>query len=194
MVSTHNLERFAKFMAENPSPVNCEAGKFYDVPCFSHDKTTRQNRIKGWRKWLPLIGPLHEDAEIVGFPYYHIHVDTRFIKFDGIYQQWPGELLGAPLCLTGPDYWQTGYKLMHDLAILEVRRLKCYQSEPPPHPDVVPWRRAMENAYAHCRATNGLCPHRGIPLACGREISPGVRQCPGHGLAWDDDGQMVRLA
>lgn len=191
-MTPHNLERFATFMAANPSPVNCEAGKFYNVPCLSHHYTTRASKYKGWGKWTPLIGPVHEDKEIASFPIWHIHVDTRFLAFRGIYKEIPGRLLGAPVCFD--DSRRSDFFNIRQDAILEVRRLKCRQSEPPPFPDGVHWRRAMEDAHAHCRVTNGLCPHRGIPLACGREIAPGVRQCPGHGLAWDSDGQMVRLA
>lgn len=29
----------------------------------------------GFNGWLPITGPMHEDAEIINFPHLHYHVD-----------------------------------------------------------------------------------------------------------------------
>lgn len=48
-----------------------EVGKFYLVRCIDHPN------VKGNHRWLPVIGPWHEDAEIVGFSDHHFHYDWR---------------------------------------------------------------------------------------------------------------------
>jgi hypothetical protein len=170
------------------------AGRFYRVPCISHPK------LKGgrpsWKDWIPLIGPLHEDQEHVGFSPWHIHVDTRFLTLppEGFYEE--SRALGGPVCLSGHSAWNGCWDgLFLDIAsnaLLELRRLQCRRPVPPVFPEAS-WAGALQKAHAGCRIVDGLCPHRGIQIACGRHLAPGVRQCPGHGLAWDEDGRQVGM-
>jgi hypothetical protein len=191
-----NLQRFADFMATHPSPEGCVAGRFYRVPCVSHPilKNSRFN----WGTWIPLIGTLHQDIEHIGFDPWHIHVDTRFLTIKILLDKYHSEssALGRVLNLSGHSAHQGFYdKKYLDIAsnaVLELRRLQCRRPVPPVFPEAK-WASALEKAHAGCRIVDGLCPHRGIPLACGRHVAPGVRQCPGHGLAWDDDGRQVRM-
>jgi len=189
-----NLQRFADFMAAHASPEGCIAGRRYMVPCISHSKLKRKSF--GWVNWIPLIGPLHEDQEHVGFKPWHIHVDTRFLTlpFNGSFEEsWA---LGRPVCFADNGLGNVAhYDLYLDIAnnaVLELRRLQCRRPWPALFPQA-PWAEGLQKAHAGCRVGDGLCPHRGIPIACGRYVAPGVRQCPGHGLAWNEDGRQVRL-
>lgn len=52
-----------------------EVGRYYRVPC------VRGRWILGDSPlWIPVIGPLHEDTEYIGFPFQHWHVDYRFLR------------------------------------------------------------------------------------------------------------------
>jgi len=189
-----NLQRFADFMAAHSSPEGCIAGRRYMVPCISHPRLRR--KLFGRGKWIPLIGPLHEDQEHVGFKPWHIHVDTRFITLNG--RDFCGEsrALAQPVCFSDGGalngYLDDFYLDIASNAAIELRRLQCRRPVPPVFPQAG-WSGELQKAHAGCRVVDGLCPHRGIPIACGRHVGPGVRQCPGHGLAWDDDGRQVRL-
>ena len=182
-----NMQRFAKFMAANPSPVNCVVGRYYNLPCINLSVKTSYHSF--WGKWVPLIGPPHQDNEIVNFPYWHIHTDTRFLTLDDS----PPALhaAGAPVCFGGP-YHEFFQNIINN-SNLQVKRLQCRRAEPLAFPSA-PWRGDLQNAYADSRAVDGICPHRGIPIACGHQLAPGLRQCPGHGLVWSEDGYQCQLA
>ena len=179
------LDRFTAFMAENPSPENCTAGKYYKVPCINHRSLV--NASSRWGEWVPLVGPVHEDKEHINFSPWHIHVDTRFLTLKDEYEY---EIaLGRPVSVAHSVFELDN---IAQGATLQVRRMRCRRPEPAQWIDA--WFiESLEAAYAGCRVSDGRCPHRGIPLACGRSLAPGIRQCPGHGLAWGDDGQMVPM-
>ena len=189
-----NLQRFADFMAAHSSPEGCVAGRRYMVPCISHPDLKR--KLFNWGKWVPLIGPLHQDMEYINFEPWHIHVDTRFLTLseDGYYSG--SKALARVVTLSGRGEWSRlhneSYLDICDNALLDLRRLQCRRPVPPVFPETR-WASALQKAHAGCRIVDGLCPHRGIPIACGRRLAPGVRQCPGHGLAWDDDGRQVQM-
>jgi hypothetical protein len=183
-----NLQRFADFMAAHSSPEGCVAGRFYRVPCISHRKLKESSC--NWGKWIPLIGSLHQDIEHVGFEPWHIHVDTRFLTLseNGYYSE--SGALGRVVTLSGLSIWK--WLDIASNAVLELRRLQCRRPVPPVFPQTR-WAESLQKAHAGCRIVDGLCPHRGIPIACGRHVAPGVRQCPGHGLAWDEGGRQVQM-
>jgi hypothetical protein len=191
-----NLQRFADFMTTHSSPEGCVAGRRYMVPCISHP--TLKNSRFNWGQWVPLIGTLHQDIEHIGFDPWHIHVDTRFltikISLNNYYSE--SSALGRVLTLSGHSAHQgfhdQKYLDLASNAVLELRRLQCRRPVPPVFPQAR-WAGGLQEAHAGCRIIDGLCPHRGIPIACGRHVGPGVRQCPGHGLGWDDDGRQVRM-
>ena len=185
-----HMDRFIEFMAANPSPIDCVVGKFYQVPCISHEKL--KGCRKAWKEWIPLIGPPHQDKEIIGFEPWHMHVDSRFQTLSDLAMYLA---LAQVINLTSMYELHVGHaEDIRETARLEMRRMKCRRSDPPMFPDV-PFRKPLESAYAGCRVVNGLCPHRGIAIACGRRMDDaGARQCPGHGLAWNADGTMAPVA
>jgi hypothetical protein len=194
-VTPANLQRFADFMAANPSPENCVAGRFYLVPCISHPRLQAQYDTQ-WAEWIPLIGSLHEDSEHIGFMPWHIHVDTRFLTISAYPPRNDDEklhrALARPVSILVPGRFNNSYYAdLQENALLQMKRKRCRRADPPAWPSDAQWMGSLQAAYAGSRVTNGLCPHRGIPVACGKELSPGVRQCPGHGLAWNEAGCMV---
>ena len=185
----YNMQRFADFMAANPSPVDCVAGRYYDLPCINFWRTASLHSF--WGDWVPLIGPPHQDKEIVNFPYWHIHTDTRFLTLDDSYLS--SLAAGAPVCFGGPSpYLDKVYEDIIKSSTLQVKRLQCRRAEPLPFPSA-PWRGELQKAYADSRAVDGICPHRGIAVACGHQLAPGLKQCPGPGLVWSEDGYQYQL-
>lgn len=52
-----------------------EVGKFYSVPTAFG--------LFGYKyDWWPVLGPMHDDIEVIGFPYVHYHYDFRFFNAD----------------------------------------------------------------------------------------------------------------
>ena len=164
-------------------PEDLQPGHKWRVPCV-HGRWAYEGRAR----WWPVIGSIHEDAEIIGFPHHHYHVDLRFV---------------APSALTQFVRYHLRYAL--PLTLLSERapqvRLRTYHQPWPDYPflrdglDYRPsWMEALEAAYAETRLTCARCPHRGIPLD-GPGIqtdAQGNRTCPGHGLVWRPDGTLLR--
>jgi len=151
-------------------------GEFYRVPAVRVDDWSR------YSGWLPVIGPMHEDAEIVGFHWQHFHIDWRFVS-ERLWRYWrdfpkAGSHFGRPLQC--PD--TRGQRVILEGPVL--RRLKCKRD-----PGVFPrymakWVPALEAKFACARITNGVCPHRGIPVSAMHREGD-VLTCPGHGLQWN---------
>jgi hypothetical protein len=152
-------------------------GRRYRVPCVS------------WQGYLtPILGPMHEDAEHIGFKHQHWHIDFRFVSK----QQWEG------MRESYADYSRVHGKVITadkaESGVVYVRR-KCLREMPVFPRDIpdgghgsmaVPWLSKLESAYADKRLNLNCmtCPHRGLPLD-GIAPKNGVLVCPGHGLAWD---------
>jgi hypothetical protein len=194
------LRRFAEFLAANPSPAEVVEGQFYRVPCATLEGERWRH---GKCKHIPLLGTVHEDLDLIGFPYWHVHVDTRFLAIgnslhfvsQNSIQTIRGDqrLLGQPLCLSARENGIHGDVITSKWAEadLSLRKLKARRSEPGEWPSRC-FQRELEDAYADTSAACGICPHQRIPLSAGRDMGNGVRQCAGHGLCWDHEGRMAR--
>lgn len=169
-------------------------GCYYMVPCVRSIVTgligRRGMRRGAYRRWLPVIGPKHDDREVIGFTEVHYHYDVRFL---------PDVVLNA---IAGPGAGREVRALgmvrrAHSVGP-EHRRCRCLRRCPEfPHSRFPPehaggggcdfsWMADLERAYADARLKCGLaCPHRGLPLA-GQPVQPGdLVVCPGHGLRWN---------
>jgi hypothetical protein len=176
------IAKLQAFLAEHPAPTAVELGRFYWVPCARH--------FKG--PWLPLIGPVHDDIEIINFRPLHVHVDSRFVHES--YGNKCGSStdllkLGTPLSLTSP--WSESNELIRGLQFA-VKRRKCRRKALCWDP--VRFTRELEAAHRGCRVTpDGLCPHRRIPIALGHRLPDGSTVCAGHGLRWSATGEPLPL-
>lgn len=171
-----------------------EIGKVYDVPCVYAD-----NWINLYTGWIPVIGPMHEDAEHVNFPYEHWHIDWRFFSkrmFDKVIM--PAHVL-LPKYKTPEQYlyaWPVQQKDLNGRAIVarpvEQRRMTCKRTFPEFPRHAAKWIPELECAYAGSQMKNMRCPHRGIPLD-GLSVMDDVVTCPAHGLRWNvKTGALVR--
>lgn len=149
-----------------------EIGRFYVVP-------TVRGRIHTMDHDWPVLGPKHEDTEIIHFSHHHYHIDWRFVSqsdFERLCQRRAGHY-GTVLHEggTNPD----------GLPPAEMRRRKCLRTfESVGSYPRAPWLLELEAKYAKSRITNLICPHRGISLeGCARDGD--VVTCPGHGLRWN---------
>lgn len=161
-------------------------GESYRVP------TVRGSWYGMVRNW-PVIGPLHRDREIIGFPHPHYHLDARFltdrcIRIAAGSIQAKSEIdpvavatriLGSPL--------RTHQRMNPDgLPPPVVRARLCRRGfEPVTWSAEAHWYKELAAAYAGERLRPGMiCPHRGLclksmPRAGGNVI------CPAHGLWWN---------
>lgn len=173
-------------MTDNRTTDGVTVGKFYRVPA------VRVARWHGWRDiWIAVIGPKHEDAEIVGFPWQHFHVDWRFVQrriFDQLsWIRGPTYVHAYPI--QDPD--GAGTKVILEGPVL--RRMKCKRTLAGPFPrEAAHWIPKLEEKFACARLVNGLCPHRGIPVSAMHRDGD-VLTCPGHGLRWSaTTGELIR--
>lgn len=164
-----------------------EIGRMYLVPCVYGIWGTL-------RDWWPVLGPWHEDREIIGFPKPHYHLDPRFVReltphrtrtltpimtvreFSMPMQEWEATThKGVPVIGTGQKLGDP---------VLRRRRLRRHMPEYPRA--VAPWLTRLECAYRNHRLKAGLvCPHRGAPLRGLPVDSSGCVTCPLHGLRWN---------
>jgi hypothetical protein len=152
-----------------------EVGTFYRVPAV---KVNNWHRFEGW---IPVVGPMHEDAEIVHFPWQHFHVDWRFASA----RLWAyfkdrraiGGHFGWPIQTPNNDGTQV------ILAGPEPRRM-TYKRDPGAFPaNITRWQKPLREKFACAKLINGTCPHRGIPVSAMHREGD-ILTCPGHGLKW----------
>ncbi len=148
-----------------PSPGAVQEGHRYPVPCIEFSTPQEPSRPlsrNGWPiRWLPILGPVHSD-EGVGQP--HVHLDTRFLDVDD-----PMAItMVIPIDPAQPE-WR-----------ISTRLLTAVRPEPPRWPKA-PIGTLVGQSHEG-PVSDGLCPHRGIALACGARLPDGSIQCPGHGL------------
>lgn len=131
--------------------------------------------------WIPVIGPRHEDAEVIRFPHLHWHIDWRFAS-QRLYRMVHFRPSGTPygIVLSCPD--AVGDKVVIEGPIL--RRMVCKRDLVQYPHSYATWGNALREHMRQrgCDAlVNGKCPHRGIPAEA--MIRDGdVLTCPGHGL------------
>ena len=164
-----------------------EVGKFYRVPC-----VLAHGRFVCGTGWVPVIGPPHEDAEIINFPDEHYHIDWRFAHARMLYRaQQVGRIseFGRVIMVRTNQRYGDPQPIVLDGPVMK-RRL-C-RREFSTFPRMASWQLALDAAYRDCKLKPGMvCPHRGIPLESVRAMD-GIVTCPGHGLRWNvETGELV---
>lgn len=194
-----------------------EVGKSYDVLCV---RANWQSKSPGMglplaARWIPVIGPIHDDLEVLGFEPRHWHVDFRFLRkkdqrtFDKhfghrlVYTQ-PitavlPDLPSLDCTVPGHRHWLGSIRvdeLPHEgippESYMRVMRRKM-MADYPSYPRTISWLRPLEDAYQGHRLKAGMvCPHKGVDLS-GIQPVDGVITCPLHGLGWcAETGELVR--
>lgn len=165
-------------------------GKFYLVPCVRLlvDRA-RQHPAAGRDGWIPVIGPEHEDREVINFKAMHFHIDARFAVEPALRRcsdPWrrltpQQSLMGYPVSTYSDEVG--GKPIPHER---KLRRVLCRREATDfPTGAMVAWLPALEMKHAACKLKPGnICPHRGI------DLTPFIKEdgtviCPGHGLRWD---------
>lgn len=160
-----------------------EVGKFYLVPTVLVPTLPQRISI------VPVVGPLHEDMELIGVPDKHLHPDRRFVSKHWLEYYNLGKRMGH----WSPVYayrWRNQDTGMRDNGRLSLKCKNIVDSFPI---DGVPWLPRLENAYAGETLREGMiCPHRGISCRGVVVDSQNCVVCPGHGLQWNiTTGQLV---
>jgi hypothetical protein len=149
-----------------------KVGRYYRVP-------TVTAYLFDWLRPWPVLEPMHNDAEIIGFRYDHYHLDWRFVSeraFKSLERKnWYRSVLSIPLMTSERQNAQ-------GLPLPVMRRLKC-KRDMPVFPERAPFIGKLEDRYAPCRMKRGICPHQGVSLRSLPERD-GVVECPAHGLRW----------
>jgi hypothetical protein len=158
-------------------------GRFHLVPAV---------RVTEWRGlrdcWIPVMGPKHEDAEHVKFPWPHFHVDWRYVPQRVWNRFWSntGRHYGMPIQC--PD--MRGNKVIAEGPTLRRFTLKRDGGAYPIKSAT--WRKSLGESMGCQKLMNGLCPHRGIPVSA-MQRDGDILTCPGHGLRWHAiTGELVQ--
>lgn len=157
-------------------------GRFYSVP-------TVYGPLGGQVGRWPVLGPLHDDRDVIGFEWEHYHYDWRFFSptaWDYVIR-WATNSSGEfkPHGLVMSDRPDIPCPIRVGPVIY--RRRKCYRLMPefPREFAAKGWLKRLEAAYANQTLKPGLiCPHRGASLR-GLPVVDGCITCPLHGLRWD---------
>ena len=169
------------------TPMLAEVGKFYRVPCVKAKGNSLWQPSVFCGEWIPIVGPEHRDAEIVKFPNLHWHVDVRFVSkkvFHNMCWHSRGTPYGVPLTrYVSRDKTLISETETYIDSEIEFKLRKC-RRDPPPYPySKAQWLKPLAESMRGCRAVNGICPHRGLPLIGPRDGD--VVTCIGHGLRWN---------
>lgn len=174
-------------MSENRIQITpYEVGKYYMVPCVRGEW---DRKVADW----PVLGPLHDDTEHIGFETPHYHVDARFVADRHLFLMRGGKANVFVFPLHGPhEYEKQLYESTRpDLKHLGYRRRKC-KRQWPDHPQTGEWQQSLEDAYQDVVLKAPICPHRGAPLDT-LEMKDGCVLCPLHGLRFNlTTGCLVR--
>ena len=184
-----------------------EVGRFYLVPEVRavwgiptrQDTTTGEVHYPPHPCWWAVLGPLHNDAQFLGFRHERLHVDPRFIP-EGV---WHDERFRnpAPRYATTPiSYvWPEGADdqvMIDDIdpqaplpPWYRLRRRKCLRTQadyPEEWARSRSWRVALVAAYRDVALGSAeICPHQGADLATFQPDADGCVTCPLHGLCWN---------
>lgn len=161
-------------------------GRHYWVPTIEHEWDSMDG------VW-PVIGPMHEDAEIIKFPHPHYHLDGRFLSAvqrrhaDGLLFSMAKKLASLPMVAN----WAG---MRGDvLPPLVRRRRRCSASSLPYLSETGyiiegTFIEKLRAAFAGRRLIESrcgwVCPHRGAALGSIPPDANGVITCPLHGLQW----------
>ncbi len=158
-------------------------GGYYLVPVITYP-------LRGMMADWPVLGPMHEDAEHIGFPWLHYHIDGRFLNARQYRhmanQAWPkGDhdraLNGLPIMSPRgmPDTLPRRPHLKRRQCRRTIQRWAVAQETK---------RWGLQEAYGgevHAlRLPDGraLCPHRKVDLSQFPADEQGLVTCPLHGL------------
>ena len=172
-------------------------GRYYEQPCVRTIWPGSGGKIE----WIPVLGPVHSDREIIGFTPQHHHVDFRFLRKPQIprdgHPPLIGEIFATPVSRVWPDVPDPPrmgveldklpdcrYPLSSYMKIMR-RRFGQHYPDYPDRPDIITWLPALHLAYRDHRLKPDLiCPHRGASLEGMRPDQDGCVTCPLHGLRW----------
>lgn len=183
-----------------------QVGKFYLVPEVraAWGIPTRRNLTTGevyfptHPRWWAVVGPLHDDAEFLGFRHEHFHVDPRFIPI----RVWDSERFRNPVlgyaATPISHVWPEGADeqvMLDDIdpqaplrSWYRLRRRKCLRTQadyPEEWARSRSWYAALVAAYREVElGPPGVCPHQGADLSTFHLDADGCVTCPLHGLRW----------
>lgn len=164
-------------------------GKRYKVPCVWAQWGSSKFA------WLPVLGPKHDDADIIGFEPQHYHIDARFLApraYDARTERHYRGSLGITGVPIHEPYPNRTNRHAYNIAGIAppVLRWRTYWREWPIAEFIEAtlrprgWMTKLEAAYACARLKGMICPHRGADLSS-MPVVDGKVTCPLHGLRWN---------
>lgn len=152
-----------------------ETGKIYAVQVAI---LKPDHSFYGHKGKVPVLGPKHEDKDIIGFPHPHYHVDWRFVtkKLFNTCGPWRSD---------GAAHEFAKVLESRHVERLETVRLKMRRPFRVWPVERAKWFNLLQDAYQDKTAHRGICPHKGADMKTLPVDADGCVTCPLHGLKWD---------
>lgn len=171
-------------------------GQIYSVP---HYKTDLDNIVtnSGYLGiynpnkfyYVPIYLPVHEDGELLNFPYWHYHFDLRFFnkKMLGFWFYTIYKLNGIIDLNRINQKFSDEFKLIitktnkPEFNNIYWKPIVCQRNTQKPQTNIFTLMEHFKNYKLSCLK----CPHKGINLADIEPDGNGYVVCPAHGLKWN---------
>ena len=151
------------------------------------------------KQWV-VLGPYHEDRELIGFEYNHFHLDPRFVPqhiwrrhVDDFPSTTPHikAILGRPLTRAYEDAWGpptfVGHRKTRMIRMVSPEAVRAAF-------EAAPWMAKVQECYDDGSLRGTICTHRGGDLRGFAPDKHGCVTCALHGLTWSTEtGRLIRM-
>jgi len=134
--------------------------------------------------WRPVIGPAHEDKDIIGVPGEHYHYDARFLTDEQLSEMsFEPKRIRPELSIEEAlvvIQWVTRIKgEVVERPLVCLRRMPTFMVRFARTKRRIHWMPRLEDAFEGARLACLRCPHKGLPLG-GLPLEDGrLVVCPG---------------
>ena len=157
--------------------------------------------------WVPVLGPVHRDEDVVNFRLRHFHADFRFLPPRAADPQtWPQTEIPTVFARVITNVFPLDQEYEIPLSLDRAARMDIppksyfqarpfiYRGQYPDYPDRhVPWLEELTRRHLGQRwqGPARICPHRGAALEGIEPGDDGLVLCPLHGLRFDPSTGLV---
>lgn len=155
-------------------------GKTYDVKCvqirefaYGLDGGVANRAYFDDKLWVPVIGDMHTDVDIINFKHPHYHVDWRFVD---------AKSYRAAIKVRNVKEFIFSIVIVdvniRETQVMPRRMIRQFFNYPSP----IRFTEELEEHYKNARLKNHRCPHQGADLRSVAPNADGHLVCPLHGL------------
>ncbi|MCC3459777.1 MAG: hypothetical protein EAZ73_09015 [Oscillatoriales cyanobacterium] len=160
---------------------DCQIGDTVLVECVRTVPKSVDTRGLHELIWIPVLPYKAHTDEDLGFEPAHFHYDFRFWSnrlVDVFFEQYDRKT----------QNWGSYVCLESDVKHRRTSPMICLR-ETPILSEAYSFQAILEEKYKNCKLVNGICPHKGFNVV---SIGDDKTYCPGHGLHFDRNGNVIQ--